>query len=98
MRHKIEGRQGNCSPQDETIILDNIEDQCIINDTQIGIPNIALARVYNLDTIPSSAEWDGDCPDVLPNIELSGYKEAAISYIAGFVAKKVGCPVYVQML
>ena len=34
MRHNIEGGRGNCSPQDDTEILNGVKDQCEMNNSQ----------------------------------------------------------------
>ena len=86
MRHTIERGQGNCKPQDDTKILDTIEDQCNVNSLPTGTLDISIARRYDLQ-LRQPATIDHDYCDVSNAIELSEYKEAAISYIAGFVAK-----------
>ena len=88
MRHRIEGGNGNCSPQDDTRILDSVEDQCPINSCQTGTSDISIARRYDLN-LRQPAAIDHDYCDVSNAIKLSEYKEEAISYIAGFVAKMV---------
>ena len=84
MRHNIEGGRGNCTPQDDTEILNSLKDQCEINSQPTGISDVAIARRYDLEAAGCNA------------IELSEYKEAAISYIAGYVVrmmeKKIHCP------
>lgn len=49
MRHMIEGGHGNCTAQDDTTILDNIEDQCTFNQIPTGTSDVANARRYNLE-------------------------------------------------
>lgn len=95
MRHMVEGGHGNCTAQDDTKILDNIEDQCNVNSTQTGISDVSIAQRYDLEL-----REEIDVPDHLcllsNNVQLSLYKNAVISYVAGFVAKmvgkKIGCP------
>ena len=86
MRHNIEGGRGNCTPQDDTKILNSIQDQCEINSVSTGISDVAIARRYDLE-LSQPADSDHDYCDVSNAIELSEYKEAAISYIAGYVVK-----------
>ena len=88
MRHNIEGGRGNCTPQDDTKILNSIQDQCEINAVSTGISDVAIARRYDLE-LRQPADSDHDYCDVSNAIELSEYKEVAISYIAGYVVKMV---------
>ena len=94
MRHNIEGGRGNCPPQDDTELLNSVQDQHEINSVPTGISDMAIAGRYDLEMRQSAAD-DHDC-DVSNAIELSEYKEAAISYIAGYVVKmvekKIHCP------
>jgi hypothetical protein len=95
MRHNIEGGRGNCTPQDDTEILNSVQDQHEINSVPTGISDVAIARRYDLELRPPAAD-DHDYCDVSNAMELSEYKEAAISYIAGYVVKmvekKIHCP------
>ena len=86
MRHNIEGGRGNCSPQDDTEILNSVQDQCEINSLPTGISDVALARRYDL-ALREPVASDHDYCDVSNVIELSDFKEAVISYIAGYVVK-----------
>ena len=88
MRHNIEGGRGNCSPQDDTEILNSVQDQCEINSLPTGISDVALARRYDL-ALREPVTNDHDYCDVSNVIELSDFKEAVISYIAGYVIKMV---------
>ena len=88
MRHNIKGGRGNCSPQDDTEILSSVQDQCEINSRPTGISDVAIARRYDLALREPSATEHDYC-DVPNAVELSDFKEAVISYIAGFVAKMV---------
>ncbi|XP_028403928.1 uncharacterized protein LOC114526515 [Dendronephthya gigantea] len=88
MRHNIKGGHGNCVAQDDTQILDCVKDQCEIEETPTGISDVAIARRYDLE-LREPAAVDHDYCDVSNAIELSEYKEAAISYIAGYVSKMV---------
>ena len=101
MGHQIEGGHGNCIVQDTTSILNAVEDRCSIHEVQTGTSDVALARRYDLE-LRMPSEQDHDYADV-PNVsELSEYKEAAISYIAGYVVKMVvkmiSCPKCVSAL
>ena len=95
MRHNIEGGRGNYPPQDYTEILNRMNDQCEINSQPTGISDVAIARRYDLE-LRQPAATDHDYCDVSNAIELSEYKEAAISYIAVYVVrmveKKIHCP------
>ena len=88
MRHNIEGGRGNCSPQDDTEILSIVQDQCEINCEPTGISEVALAKRYDL-ALREPVTVDHDYCNVSNVIELSDFKEAAISYIAGYVVKMV---------
>ena len=80
MRHNIEGGRGNCTPQDDTEILNSVKDQCEIDSQPTGISDVAIARRYDLE-LRQPAATDHDYCDVSNAMELSEYKEAAISYI-----------------
>lgn len=93
MRHQIEGGSGNCTVQDETHILHTIEQY-----TQ----NIEIveARKYGLQIHDHDNEVENiEVPQLNP---LSEYKEAAISYMAGYVVrmmvKKIACSVCIDAL
>lgn len=76
MRHEIKNGTGNCIIRDNTTILE-------------ATPTATnIARRFNL--LPREPEkTDHDYADC-PNVEvISEYKEAAINYIAGFVARKI---------
>ena len=88
MRHNIKGGRGNCTPQDDTEILSSVKDQHDIDSQPTGISDVAIARRYDLE-LREPAAADHDYCDVPNAIELSEYKEAAISYIAGYVVKMV---------
>ena len=88
MRHNIEGGRGNCTPQDETEILTSVQDQCEITALTTGISDVAIARRYDME-LRAPASVDHDYTDVSNAVQLSEYKEEAISYIAGYVAKAV---------
>ena len=97
MRHNIEGGCGNCTPQDDTEVLNSVRDQCEIDSQPTGISDVAIARRYDLELRQPVATHHDYC-DVSNAIELSKYKVAAISYIAGYVVrmveKKIHCSVY----
>lgn len=86
MRSCIKGTNGNCSNQDSTTILDAISDTCKTNYTEVKLTDVALIKKYDLiERLPISTDHDY-CDS--PNIKiLSEYKKAAITYIAGYVAK-----------
>ena len=88
MRHNIEGGRGNCTPQDDTKILNGVQDQCDINSVPTGVSDVAIARRYDLE-LRQPTDTDHDYCDVSNAMELSEYKEAAISYIAGYVVRMV---------
>ena len=101
MRHQIEGCHGNCIVQNKTSILNAVDDGCSIHEVQTGTLDVALARRYDLE-LRMPSEQDHDYADV-PNVsELSEYREAAISYIAGYVVKmvvkRISCPDCVSAL
>ena len=88
MRHNIKGGRGNCSAQDETEILNSVTDQLDINSAPNGISELAIARRYDMQVRESESSDDDYCD--IPNVvELYEYKEAAISYIAGYVVRMV---------
>ena len=86
MRSSIQAGKGNCQIRDPTAILHVIGDTCNINDQSVTISDAALIRKYDLSE-RKPIQHDHDYSDA-PNIaNLSEYKKAAISYIAGYVAK-----------
>ena len=85
VRRNIEGGQGNCQKQDPTDILHVLSDSCNGNNQNVTLSNAALIRKYNIKDQPMQS--DHDYIDA-PNIDtLTEYKKAAISYIAGYVAR-----------
>ncbi|CAB3985600.1 Hypothetical predicted protein [Paramuricea clavata] len=76
-------------------ILNSVQDQQEINSVSTGISDVAIARRYDLEVRQPAAD-DHNCCDVSNAMELSEYKEVAISYIAGYVVKmvekKIHCP------
>ncbi len=54
----------------------------------LSISDVAIARRYDLELRQPAATGHDYC-DISNAIELSEYKEAAISYIAGYVVKMV---------
>ena len=86
LRSSIEGGKGNCEKRDPIDILHVLGDSCNVNDEEITITNAALIRKYDLqERSPTQSEHDYcDAPNIT---NLSEYKKAAISYIAGYVAK-----------
>ena len=69
-------------------ILNSVQDQHEINSLPTGISDVAIARRYDLMLRPPAADDHNYC-DVSNAMELSEYKEAAISYITGYVVKMV---------
>ena len=84
LRSSIKGGQGNCVKQDPTDILHVLHNSC--NDNSINLTNAALIRKYDLqENKPMLSEHDyADAPNIT---KMSEYKEAAISYISGYVAR-----------
>ena len=95
LRSDISGGKGNCEKRDPIEILSAVTNSCEIKGKTVTLTNAALIRKYDLqERTPVQSEHDY-CD--LPNVtSISEYKEAAISYIAGFVAKtlqkKHHCP------
>ena len=88
LRSSIQGGKGNCQKVDETQLLFCFDDTCKVGDSDFSITDAAVIRKYGLDGT-GSLENDHDYCKA-PNIgQLSEYKKAAISYIAGYVAKMV---------
>lgn len=96
MRNQIEGGRGNCAAQDDTQILDRIEEHTRHTD----IDNVRRYGFETQEQIPTETDYM-EVPDVLVE-SLSEYKEAAISYIAGYVVrmvtKRIVCPVCTDAL
>ena len=44
LRYNIKGARGNCTPQDDTEILNTVQDQHEINSLRTGISDVAIAR------------------------------------------------------
>ena len=83
-----QGGNGNCTAQDDKKILDNIEDQCFINNVQTGNTDVQIAREYDLILRAPLATYHDYC-DISNEVMLTEYKEAVLSYVAGFVARIV---------
>ena len=84
LRSSIQGGIGNVQKRDQTDILHMISDTCSVNGKQITTSDAALIR-YDLTERTLSEKNDyADAPQMTP---LSEYKNASISYIAGYVAK-----------
>ena len=84
MRSTIEGGKGNCQKLDPTSILHIIDDTCNVNKEDVSITNAALIRKYDLAERTSIPDHDYAIPNTF---NLSEFKKASISYIAGYVAK-----------
>ena len=65
-RHHIKMGHGNCVPQDNTVRLIAVSDQCNINNCQPGISNLVIARRYDLELrAPADNEHNyADAPNV----------------------------------
>ena len=55
IRPNIEGGRGNCTPQDDTEILNSVQDQHGINYVPTGISDMAIARRYDAELRPPDA-------------------------------------------
>ena len=89
MRHNIKGGRGNCTPQDDTEILSSVKDQHEIDSLDPLEFLMLLSQegmIWSCESQLQLITIHCDIPNV---IELSEYKEAAISYIAGYVVKMV---------
>ena len=89
MRHEIKGGRGNCIPQDDTEMLSNVDDKNKKKSTPVEIDEMTIVRKYDLALRPQPVESDHDYFDVPNDMELSEFKSAAISYIAGYVVRMV---------
>ena len=88
MRSSIQGGNRNCQSQDLTDILYVVSDNCTIDDQEMSISETSLMRKYDLSDRQTPLNFDHDyC--IRSISKLSEYKRAAISYIAGFVARMV---------
>ena len=89
MRHQITGGRGNCIPQDDTEMLSNFEDNSDRKSSRIEIDQVTIVRKYDLALRPEPVTTDHDYWDAPNVMELSEFKSAAISYIAGYVVRMV---------
>ncbi|KAJ4920938.1 hypothetical protein JOQ06_016533 [Pogonophryne albipinna] len=77
VRHQVKKGTGNCLLRDNTTILDST------------LANINMARRLGIEPVEEIVTEDDTLAN-LPDVNhLSEYKEAAISYIAGFIVKKI---------
>ncbi|KAI4802042.1 hypothetical protein KUCAC02_019901 [Chaenocephalus aceratus] len=77
VRHQVKKGTGNCLLSDNTIILDSTP------------ANINMARRLGIEPVEEIVTEDDTLAN-LPDVKyLSEYKEAAISYIAGFIVKQI---------
>ena len=77
VRHQVKKGTGNCLLRDNTTILDSTP------------ANINIARRLGIEPVEEIVTEDDTLAN-LPDVNhLSEYKEAAISYIAGFIVKKI---------
>ena len=88
MRTSIEGTNGNCQKRDPIEILHVIGNTCSINDQDLSITNAAIIRKYDLEE-RCPVQSDHDYTDALNVACLSEFKQAAISFMAGYVPKMV---------
>ena len=73
---------------DGTHLLRCFDDTCTVGDEEITMTNAAIIQKYDLDG--KAALQDDHDYDLAPALEsVSKYKQAAISYIAGYVARMV---------
>lgn len=78
---------GNCCPQDNTVMLDLLESQSSIGEGP-SLSSVSLARKYDLiERQPSRS--DHDYVDMPNSILLSQYKYQVVAYISGYVAKSL---------
>ena len=95
MRHQIKGDHGNCLPHDGTSLLTAVTDSCVVDGLQTSLSDVAISRRYDLE-LRAPADNVHDYTDAPNIVQLSDYKEAAVSYIAGFVVgmvhKRISCP------
>ena len=89
MRHQINGGRGNCIPQNDTEMLSNFEDNSNRKSSRIEIDQVTIVRKYDLALRPEPVTTDHDYCDAPNVMELSEFKSAAISYIAGYVVRMV---------
>ena len=89
MRHNITGGRGNCVPQDDTHMLNNVENDNGSKSSTIEIDDVTIARKYDLAFRDEPTATDHDYCDVPNVVELSEFKTSAISYIAGYVVRMV---------
>ncbi len=85
MRSSIQGGKDNRQKQDPTDILHVLGDSCNGNKNNVTLSNAALIRKYYLKDQAMQSDHDyADSPNIT---SLTEYKTAAISYIAGYVAR-----------
>jgi hypothetical protein len=95
MRHNVEGGLGNCIRQDQTALL-NVDSVCEPSgENNCDSLDMSIARFYDLPTRLPVCD-DHDYTDTPPISDLSEYKTAVVTYIAGFVVRmvkrKISCP------
>ena len=92
LRSSIQGRNGNCTKQDDTDILEVIGDTYKAKnstDSNITINDAAIIRKYDLQGTNQNQDDDDDYSDAPSFSTVSEFKMAAISYMAGYVAQMV---------
>ena len=88
-RSSIKGGNGNCHTREKVDILHAISNTYYTNGNDMAMSSISeasLIRKYDLSEMSHTADNHDEmaCPSI---VHLSEFKEAAISYIAGFVAQ-----------
>ena len=73
----------------DTEMLSNFEDNSNRKSSRIEIDQVTIARKYDLALRPEPVTADHDYCDAPNVMELSEFKSAAISYIAGYVVRMV---------
>ncbi|KAJ8004331.1 hypothetical protein DPEC_G00158010 [Dallia pectoralis] len=77
VRHQVKCGTGNCLLRDHTTVLDST------------IATVNVAPRGDVGPVEVLVPEDDSLPDLLDVDNLSEYKEAAISYITGFIVKKM---------
>ena len=65
-----------------------MDDACYVKDTTVTISEVALIKKYDLSIQRKPLECDHDYVDIpVSAVNLSQFKEATVSYIAGFTGR-----------
>ena len=86
MKGHIKGTGGNCEPQDPTQLLEVFTDTCQVDDTELDISTVGMARRYDL-LIREPLETDHDYDDIPQVSSLSEFQDAVLPYVSGSAAK-----------